>query len=344
MQETGVLTIGLDVGYGATKGVMPDRPPQIFSSVCGHARSLNFQADEIALRYPGDQLTDAEGQWYIGNLAQSQLTHPGELLHLRGRTADKDVLGNVFRLRMAKAALGKLLPGLSDGNVVHLCLSTGLPVAHMDDAEELKAVLLGKHRIQTDLTDFVANVVEVRVMPQPYGSIFAQTLTEAGEVNEGHSFPRTAVCDVGTYTIDVAVDDDGEYIAAESGSTEAGVYTAQDYLRRVLEKNYRQFIPLSVIDEVLRTGCFRASGQVVDFRVEVQQALEVLRSSTLGLLNDKWKAGTLIDVIYLSGGGAELVHEVVKAAYSQTVLVVNPQIANAVGYLQFALGKAHTPA
>jgi hypothetical protein len=39
----------------------------------------------------------------------------------------------------------------------------------------------------------------------------------------------------------------------------------------------------------------------------------------------------------LSGGGAELVRDSVMAAYPQTVIVPQPQIANARGYLNYAL-------
>ena len=48
----------------------------------------------------------------------------------------------------------------------------------------------------------------------------------------------------------------------------------------------------------------------------------------------------LFDVIYLSGGGAKLVKDVVTATYRQTRLVKNPQTANARGYLSYAYFKA----
>ena len=335
------LVIGLDVGYGVTKAVTPDQEPVLFPSVCGKARTLKFQAAEITAKYPGDQITDDEGDWYIGHLAQSQLTRPGDLIRLRGRSTDENAIGNVFRVRMARAAIGKLLPGTRNGDVVQVRIATGLPVDHMADAPDLKAALLGRHPIKTDQSDFIADIVEVMVMPQPYGTIYANTLTATGEVNDCHSFARTGVCDVGTYTVDLALDDDGEYVDAESGSIEAGVYTAQDRIRELLETTYRQPMPLPVVEEVLKTGCFRAHGEVVDYRGEVREALEPLRASTLSLMNDKWKAGTLVDVIYLSGGGAELVESVVKTTYPQAQLVQGAQLANARGYLQFALFRAH---
>jgi plasmid segregation protein ParM len=330
----GVITIGLDIGYGVVKVVTNDGA-FAFPSVMGHAREIKFQQETIQQKYPGDQISDDEGTWFVGDLALAQLP-PGELLRLRGRTANEKTMGNAFRLRLAKVAIGKLVAGMWNRDIVHIRLASGLPVDHMRDAAELKTALVGQHIIKTDTAELVANISEVMVMPQPYGTIYARTLTSAGDLNSTHAYMRTGVCDVGTYTVDVALDDDGEYIDAESGSVESGVFTAQERIAEVLERDYRQKMPFKLVEEVLRTGLFRASGERVDYREEVEEALAPLRSATLNLLSEKWKAGTTVDVVYLSGGGAELVLREVMSACPQTQLVRNAQLANAQGYLNYA--------
>lgn len=328
------LTLGLDIGYGVVKAVTHQHTVT-FPSVMGHARELRFQQDEIARRHPGDQLADDSGWWFVGDLALTQLP-PGELLRLRGRTANEATMGNAFRLRLAKAAIGKLLQGMRSQDVIHLRIATGLPTDHMRDAAELKAALLGAHVIRTDVCDVVAHVSEVMVMPQPYGTIYSETLTAQGELNRRHHFRRTGVCDVGTYTVDLALDDEGEFLDAESGSVESGVFTAQERIAAALERDYREKVPFKIIEEVLQTGIFHASGQPIDYREVVQEALAPLRSATLNLLSEKWQRGTTVDVLYLSGGGAPLVADEVCAAYPQTVLVPESQLANARGYLHYA--------
>lgn len=335
---TNTLTLGLDIGYGVVKAVTP-MMTLTFPSVCGHAREIKFQAAEIAAKYAGDHIKDEDGSWFVGELALSQLP-PGELLRLRGRTANEAVMGNVFRRRLAKVVIGKLLSGSKTRDVVHVRIAAGLPVDHMRDAPELKAALLGQHHIQTDSTDVIANITEVMVMPQPFGTIYANSLTSTGDINRQHTAIRTGVCDVGTYTVDIALDADGEYVDAESGSVESGVYTAQERIAAALERDYRQKMPYKIIEQVLRTGEFRAHGQPVDYSAEVEDALAPLRSATLGLLSDKWKSGANVDVIYLSGGGAELVYDLVAEAYKQTCLVKDAQLANARGYLNYALFTA----
>ncbi|MBI1281205.1 MAG: hypothetical protein GC179_23970 [Anaerolineaceae bacterium] len=328
------VTMGLDIGYGVVKAVTADQVV-MFPSVMGHAREIKFQQEEMARRHPGDQMTDEDGDWFVGDLALAQLP-PGELLRLRGRTANESTMGNAFRLRLAKVAIGKVMQGMWNRDIVHIRIATGLPTDHMRDAAQLKASLIGQHLIKTDTAELIANVSEVMVMPQPYGTIYANTLMESGEINRQHTYRRTGVCDVGTYTVDLALDDEGEFVDAESGSVESGVYTAQERISAALERDYREKMPFKIVEEVLRTGIFHANGQPVDYREIVEEALAPLRSATLNLMSEKWQRGTTVDVVYLSGGGAELVVKDVREAYPQTALVQDAQLANARGYLNYA--------
>lgn len=206
----------------------------------------------------------------------------------------------------------------------------------MRDAADLKAALTGQHLIKTDIAEIVANVDEVMVMPQPYGSIYATTLTETGKIYEYHTYMRTGVVDVGTYTVDLALDDNGEYMDSESGSVESGVYTAQERIATALERDYRQKMPYKIVEQVLRTGVFRASGEPVDYSEEVEEALAPLRSVTLNLMREKWQSGMTVDVVFLSGGGAEQMAAEVCEAYPQAQVVKDAQLANARGYLNYA--------
>ncbi|MDX2136487.1 MAG: ParM/StbA family protein [Chloroflexota bacterium] len=328
------VTMGLDIGYGVVKAVTADQVV-MFPSVMGHAREIKFQQEDMARRHPGDQMTDDEGDWFVGDLALAQLP-PGELLRLRGRTANESTMGNAFRLRLAKVAIGKVMQGMWNRDIVHIRIATGLPTDHMRDAAELKASIIGQHLIKTDTAELIAHVSEVMVMPQPYGTIYANTLNEVGEINRQHTYRRTGVCDVGTYTVDLALDDEGEFVDAESGSVESGVYTAQERISAALERDYREKMPFKIVEEVLRTGIFHANGQPVDYSEIVEEALAPLRSATLNLMSEKWQRGTTVDVIYLSGGGAELVVDEVRAAYPQIALVRDAQLANARGYLNYA--------
>lgn len=333
-QTDTVQTIGLDIGYGVVKAVT-DTQNVVFPSVAGHAREIKFRADEIARKYPGDQISDEFGSWFVGDLATMQIP-AGELLRLRGRTANETAQGNVFRVRMMRVALGKLFAGHMHGDVIHIRIATGLPVDHMRDAADLKSALIGQHLIRTDTAHFIANITECMVMPQPYGTIYSSMITSTGDLNPCHTTTRTGVVDVGTYTVDLALDDDGEYVDAESGSVEAGVWTAQQRIATVLENDFREKPTYKMIETALRTGCVTAFGQTRDYTEEVQDALMPTRDATLGIMSEKWRTGMNVDGIKITGGGAILVVNHIKQVYRQAEVAQQSQLANAIGYRNYA--------
>jgi len=331
--NTATKTVGIDFGYGFVKAVS-DENSVVFPSVAGHAHELKFNADEISAKYPGEQIEDGTGSWLVGNFALKQIPAK-QLISLQGRTGNDDEFGMAFRRRMLYAALAKLVPH-NNAEAVHVHLSTGLPVNHMKDAPMMKQALIGQHRITTNNADFVANVVDCIVMPQPMGTIYSQTITPQGELNPLHMARRTAVVDIGRYTIDCTLDDEGEFIDPESDSEETGFYTAEERIADTLESIYRDKMRWDMIDQVLRTGGLMAFGEPVDYSAEVEDALKPLRDATLTLMNRLWGTAMHIDVIYLAGGGAAAVMDIVRHVYPQAILVQNAQTANARGYLNYA--------
>jgi plasmid segregation protein ParM len=332
-----IVNIGLDVGYGHTKLVSStSKEAIIFPSVMGHARNVKYGAETLAERYPGDQLTDNEGAWFVGDLAQSQL-RAGEQISLNGRTSNEETGGNLLRVRLAKAAIGKLFAGESGDDVIHMVLSTGLPVDHMPDAPALKAALLGQHRIQTDNTSFIANITDVMVMPQPLGTLYSQMLKAGGNLDECYTHSRTGIIDVGRYTVDLVYDDDGEFISDRSGSREGGVYLVQERIADAYEQRFRSKADGRDVDRIIRgDGCIRVRGLEENFVDERLEAVAPLIDGTLDLARQKWGGGQFLDVIYVSGGGAPLVVDEVIAEYPQAESVTNAQTANARGYLYYA--------
>jgi hypothetical protein len=336
----GEVDAGIDVGFSTTKALLAipggDQPDLtvIFPSVYGAARNLGFDEAKTFNKYPGDRIIDEGGQWFVGKLAQSQLRE-GEQFQLRGRES-----ANPERLRLTKVALGKLFEGHTNGDVFQLRLSTGLPVAHMKDAASLKKMLLGTHVIETDLANVVIHIIDVSVMPQPYGTKYAMTMTSAGEHNpDTLKLQRVGVADLGEYTFDIALDDNGEYIDSQSDSKESGVHLAKEAITRLLETEYNQKPKQRDVETVLRTGHYRAFGEDVDYTAKVNEALEPVRIAVIDLMRQLWKRGTEIDVIYLSGGGAPLIEKIVQAEYKHAVCVPDSQLANARGYLNYALWK-----
>lgn len=334
----GIVTVGWDRGFGVEKALSNCWDAVVFPGVWGKARQIKFRAKSLTEKYPGDQISDDEGTWFVGDLAQTQLA-TAEQRTLRGRTGDGDNGGIGLGLRLFKAAMAKMTAGqIPHGEVIHVDLTTGLPVDHMHNAEALKMAYEGQHLVKTDLGEFVVNVVKVRVMPQPYGVIYDRQLKANGELNPAHVWKRTAVLDVGTYTADGTVDDDGDYIDSLSGSVEAGLHTAQRLFSEYYEKTFGEKPGHKTIEAALRTKTIMAYGERVDLREQVEEWLEPTRIAAVGLATNLWKAGASLDVLWVAGGGAEVVYEaLVGAGFKQAKLVEQPQLSIARGYLKYGL-------
>lgn len=328
--------VGVDIGYGVVKAIN-DGDNVVFPAVWARASDARFETSTTKDNYKGDDITDDEGDWLVGYKAQK---HARVLFDIRGRSTDEEHISHSYRLRLLKAALGKLYPGLRNGDVLHFHIATGLPVDHMRGAAAFKGVLIGQHRIQTDQTDFVANISEVSVMPQPYGTIYRQMLTELGKLNPCHTYTRTGVLDVGTYTIDAALDDDGEYIDGQSDSREAGVFRVREAIETEYSRRFGERPSYRDVTTITQSGCVRVSGAMEDFTDVLKTATADLAEIALNLVQALWGAARGVDVIYISGGGASMVYPRIKEVYPQAVLTDDAQLANAQGYLNYARFKA----
>lgn len=143
--------------------------------------------------------------------------------------------------------------------------------------------------------------------------------------------------DIGTYTVDVAVDDGGEYIEAQSGSVEAGIHTAQETVSALVESRYREKPGYRQVEELLRTGYFSAFGNKEDFRREVQNALKPLQEAVVNIATDKLQSGVAVDVIWVAGGGAPFVIDKLSSLFTHAKMLQEPHLANARGFLKYAL-------
>lgn len=331
------LIAGIDVGYGNVKALRApstmgeSTSPVVFPSLYGLAHHLRFRAEKTFAKYPGDQLTDDVGSWWIGDLAKAELQE-NEVFGVYGRDD-----ANEQRVRLAKAAIGKLMPGQKDGSIVHVKLATGLPVGHMDDAETFRSALTGEHLIKTDQTHFVAHIHEVSVMPQPVGAIYSQALTPDGRQNMSHRYERVGVIDVGQYTIDAAVDEMGEYKDRESGTAESGLHLAYEHIADLYQQRYNEMPTLKTIEQIMRSGCAQVFDKEVHFEDEVDRALAPTRAATLKLMSKLWKRGASLNIIFIVGGGGIPVEEQVTAEYEHAHLLHDSQLAIAQGYLNYAM-------
>ncbi len=330
--------ISIDIGYRFTKATRGDRMI-MFPSVLSRAHDIRYKKDEISAKHPGMWVTDDQEDWFVGDLAIQQGKHQ---LQLQGRDGNTE-FNTQFRVRMMLSALAQLYPNQRNGALIRIMIVTGLPVDHLADAAALTEALSVTRPVDTNNTGFNVEVIEVMIMPQPYGTMYGEMFTAEGELNEMLSISRAAVTDIGGFTIDCILDEDGDYIDAESGSEEAGVFIVQEALAAKYEAKFGSKATLQQIDQLLRTGKLNISGEDEDFSDWLEDALKPLVDITLSLMGRLWDKALDVQRIYVTGGGAKLIFKYIKARYKQAVLVENAQMANAIGYRNYARYLANNP-
>ncbi|MBK8034686.1 MAG: hypothetical protein IPK17_35325 [Chloroflexi bacterium] len=254
---------------------------------------------------------------------------------MRGRTANEATMGNAFRLRLAKVAIGKLFNGVHNRDAVHIRLATGLPCDHMRDAAELKKALLGTHLVQTDSAEVIANVTEVMVIPQPYGTIYSRTLTPAAI-----SIPRIPSCGQACVMWGRTRLTWRSMTTASTSTRRAGAWRAAYSPRRSGSRNHSNgTIARRCPTRSSRTYSGRAgSAPAAIWSITARRSRKPSHrygAPRCNLLSESGKRGRP-SMVYLSGRRSELVLRDVMSAYPQTQLVKQAQIANAQGYLNYA--------
>lgn len=333
-----VYNVGVDIGYGKAKVVSGDVQYQ-FPSVAGQARNVRFGAESMSANHPNEQIEHDGLSWYVGELAQEQL-RPEEQQRLRGRSTKADERGMMFRTLIMKAALAKLFPDVTNGDAIHFHIVTGLPVNHMAQSAALKKALIGVHPVHTDRTNFVANVVDVAVMPEPRGTMFAFTLCPDGSLNDTYTADTTVVFNGGAVTNDVQYDKNGKFVDAHSASSRTGHHLALERLQIMLEERFGDTPSLDLVESILRNRAGKVSGKLYTFDDEVNEALKPVREGAMQLLTDTIGTGIEADSIIVSGGFALSSYEVIGRAYSQSTKSDNPLFDTAQGYYNYSMFKS----
>lgn len=326
-----MLLLGLDIGYGAVKVLTWGFEPILFKSLYGYARDLGYDSDRIMKRHPGETIITDEGEWFVGNLAASQL-QPREQQSLRGRND-----ANTVRRLMMLAAIGKLFPGVYQNEPIRVLVATGLPVGHMKGAGKLKEHLIGRWLVNTDQSKFPVEVEYVSVMPQPTGTINAYSLMPDGEENPHFVFNKIAVVDNGKFSVDLSTEESALHVEAQSGTSETGLHTAFERISTRYNSEFGEYPDDRVVEGILlNEGYFKVFGEAKDWSDEVAEDLKPMRDATIALCRDKIGVAAQHELILNVGGPAPLVKEQIKREYRQAMMPANSQMTNALGYLHYA--------
>ncbi|MDT8440290.1 MAG: ParM/StbA family protein [Desulfuromonadales bacterium] len=328
--------LGIDIGFGFTKAT-DGRQNLVFKSVLGESTDIQFReallgesgAEQIHLQVEIDGKS-----YFIGELAERQS-------NVRFFTLDQTQFISKFAKVLALAAAAKMVKGFVPVNLV-----TGLPIGfYRQQKDELAKLLTGEHQIVlTDVSgkreEKSIKIDKVRVIPQPFGSLFNLMLNDVGELRDRRLVKdKIGVIDIGFRTSDYTISDKMRYSERGSRTTDSGIARAFNVIAAKLRENSGVNVELYRLFEAIDKGSIKIRGKVYDLKGISEQVFNQLATSVANEIDRLWVDDWDIDAMVITGGGGAVLAKYLKPLLNGEVLESNPEddmrLYNVHGYRKF---------
>lgn len=325
--------VGIDLGYGFVKATDGDKE-YVFPSVVGSGHDLKYRSElsKLGQNQGLDSLViTMEGRkYFVGDLAVRQSEIASRSLD-QNRAEDK----NTRILLYATLAL------FSQWEQQSFNIVTGLPTVYYSSYRDTwVSALQGSQTVRfsngQEERERTITIEKVRVVPQPFGTLYDRVLNNIGNVVDTDLTRLTVgVVDVGFKTSDFAVSDGLEYIERLSSSTTTGLSSAYGLIAERLREEFRINKENYELDEIVSRGQIRIAGKPYDISHIKREAFERVATKIITELESLWDYRSM-DVILLTGGGGQALSEFLLPRFNNAFLVEGAQAANVRGYLKLA--------
>ena len=214
--------IAIDIGFGFTKATNGNRS-LIFKSILGEATDIQFKGGILGEASPDENIQiEVDGRsYFVGDMAERQS-------NVRFFTLDQAQFFSSFAKQLALSATARMV-----GAYMPVGLVTGLPIGYYREyKDQLVKVLQGDHKVTLTngsgkREEKVIKISEVKVIPQPFGSLFNLMMNDVGELGEKrYTREKVGIIDVGFKTSDFTVSDRTRYSERGSRTTDTGIARA----------------------------------------------------------------------------------------------------------------------
>jgi plasmid segregation protein ParM len=326
--------IGLDIGFGFTKATN-GRDTQIFKSVVGDAAEATFNEQLMPGKASLGRHLQINGEtFYVGELAEAQSRG-------RGFTLDP----TQFLAKYAKTLALSACAPLADSNTP-VRIVTGLPISFFrKHKDQITQILQQRHVITLlkpsgEKEERALNIEKVRVIPQPFGSLFNLMLNDFGKpVSQRFITEKIGVIDVGFRTADYTISDKTRYSERGSQSTDSGVSVAFHALANALQEKSGVAIELFRLYDAVTRGTIKIRGKRYDITALVKQAFTALATRVATEANRLWSDDWDVDAIVITGGGGSVLAPYLAPLLEGEVIPVPPEqdarLNNVQGYQKY---------
>lgn len=206
--------------------------------------------------------------------------------------------------------------------------------------QQLRDAIEGQWDFEIGGDRYKFSVSEVLTYEEPFGSYARRAFAKKGSnwVATLHGV-AAGVVDIGGGTCGVlAVDENGNVQYGMSDSGSQGMNNVIARMREILKHDFPQRfgqamdIPTDRIRQAIKTGNYVGGGKPLEVSTQVELVLAPLLNEVKNLYSAKLNGGESIDVLILTGGGIEVLHEKVKVALGHG----NTMLSDELGILQYA--------
>lgn len=328
--------IGLDVGFGFTKATN-GRDTQIFKSVVGDAAEATFNEQLLPGKSAFGRHLSLNGEtFYVGELAEQQSRG-------RGFTLDPTQFLAKYARTLAVSACAPLTDGSQPIRIV-----SGLPISFFRKYKDTLTQLLQQRHVVTLLKangekeERTLNVEKVRVIPQPFGSLFNLMLNDLGKPSSQRFITeKIGVIDIGFRTADYSISDKTRYSERGSQSTDSGISVAFTAIANALQEKSGVAIELYRLYEAVTRGTIKIKGKRYDITAPVKQAFGALATRVATEANRLWSDDWDLDAVVVTGGGGAVLAPYLQPLLEGEVIPVPPdqdaRLNNVQGYWKYGL-------
>lgn len=328
--------LGIDIGFGFTKATN-GRETRVIKSVLGEPADIQFREALLDVDASGHRHIETEdGAWFVGELAEAQS---------RGRTftLEQDELISGFVRTLTLAACAELVPDAAPVRLV-----TGLPISDYRKHKDRVVELLQK-RHEFSMVDrhgrrhaHVVNIERVRVIPQPFGTLFQRLLNDVGKATDRRlAGEKVGIIDIGFRTADYTISDRTRYSQRGSQSTDAGIAKAFKGIAAALQDKSSVNVELYRLYDAVARGSIKIRGRTFDLEKITEHALGRLAHTIATEVNQLWADDWDIDAIMITGGGGAAVAPQLTPLLVGDVLPVNAEedarLNNVRGYYKYGV-------
>lgn len=331
--------LAIDIGFGFTKATNGGRS-LVFKSILGEATDIQFKGGILGDGSKEDNIQiELDGKsYFIGEMAERQS-------NVRSFTLDQAQFFSTCARPLALAAAARLI-----GSHVPVGLVTGLPIGYYREYKDaLVKLLLGDHKIvltsgNAKPEEKVIRINEVKVVPQPFGSLFNLMMNDLGELGDKkYAQEKIGIIDIGFKTSDFTVADKMRYSERGSRTTDTGISKGFGMIAGKLREKSNVNVELYRLYDAVERGQIKIKGKEYDLKTPTETAFSHLAATIANEADRLWSDDWDIDTIVLTGGGGTALAKYLQPLISGQIVVADgskdARLSNVLGYWKY--GKHH---